>query len=37
LTFNKGSLILVDYTAKVKDTEEVFDTTIGRCKKAFYP
>jgi len=28
LTFNKGSLILVDYTAKVKDTEEVFDTTI---------
>jgi len=28
LTFNKGSLILVDYTAKVKDTSEVFDTTI---------
>jgi len=28
LTFNKGSLILVDYTAKVKDTNEVFDTTI---------
>jgi peptidylprolyl isomerase len=28
LTFNKGSLILVDYTAKVKDSEEVFDTTI---------
>jgi peptidylprolyl isomerase len=28
LTFDKGSLILVDYTAKVKDTEEVFDTTI---------
>jgi len=28
LTFNKGSLILVDYTAKVKDTEEIFDTTI---------
>lgn len=28
MTFNKGSLILVDYTAKVKDTEEVFDTTI---------
>jgi len=28
LTFNKGSLILVDYTAKVKDNDEVFDTTI---------
>jgi len=28
LTFNKGSLILIDYTAKVKDTDEVFDTTI---------
>jgi len=28
LTFNKGSLILVDYTAKVKDTNEVFETTI---------
>jgi len=28
LTFDKGSLILVDYTAKVKDTNEVFDTTI---------
>jgi len=28
LTFNKGSLILIDYTAKVKDSEEIFDTTI---------
>lgn len=28
MTFNKGSLVLVDYTAKVKDTEEIFDTTI---------
>jgi len=28
LTFNKGSLILIDYTAKVKDTNEIFDTTI---------
>jgi len=28
LAFDKGSLILVDYTAKVKDTDEVFDTTI---------
>jgi peptidylprolyl isomerase len=28
LTFNKGSLVLIDYTAKVKDSEEIFDTTI---------
>jgi len=28
LTFNKGSLILIEYTAKVKDTDEVFETTI---------
>jgi peptidylprolyl isomerase len=28
LTFNKGSLILVEYTAKVKDSQEVFETTI---------
>ncbi|MCH6571585.1 MAG: peptidylprolyl isomerase, partial [Thaumarchaeota archaeon] len=28
MTFNKGSLILVDYTAKVKNTNEVFETTI---------
>jgi len=28
LTFNKSSLILIDYTAKVKDAEEIFDTTI---------
>ena len=28
MTFNKGSLILVDYTSKVKDTLEVFETTI---------
>ena len=28
MTFDKGSLILVDYTAKVKDTNEIFDTTI---------
>ena len=28
MTFNKGSLVLIDYTAKVKDSEEVFDTTI---------
>jgi peptidylprolyl isomerase len=29
LTFTKGSLILVDYTAKVKDTNEVFETTVA--------
>jgi len=28
MTFGKGSLILIDYTAKVKDTEEIFDTTL---------
>jgi len=28
LTFNKGSLILIDDTAKVKDSTEIFDTTI---------
>ena len=28
MAFNKGSLILVDYTSKVKDTGEVFETTI---------
>ena len=30
MTFNKGSLILVDYTSKVKDTLEVFETTIEK-------
>ncbi len=28
MTFEKGSLILVDYTAKVKDSDNVFDTTL---------
>ena len=28
MTFSKGSLILVDYTAKVKDSNEIFETTI---------
>ena len=28
MTFSKGSLIFVDYTSKVKDTGEVFETTI---------
>lgn len=35
MTFNKGSLILVDYTAKVKDTEDVFDTTIEEDAKKY--
>jgi peptidylprolyl isomerase len=35
LTFNKGSLILVDYTAKVKDSQEVFDTTIEEDAKKY--
>ena len=35
LTFNKGSLILIDYTAKVKDTEEVFDTTLEADAKKY--
>lgn len=29
MTFTKGSLVLIDYTAKVKDTNEVFETTIA--------
>lgn len=28
MTFNKGSLIQIDYSAKVKDSEEIFETTI---------
>ena len=28
MTFNKGSLILINYTAKVKDSNEVFETTL---------
>ncbi|WP_178085566.1 FKBP-type peptidyl-prolyl cis-trans isomerase, partial [Candidatus Nitrosotalea sp. FS] len=27
MAFTKGTLILVDYTAKVKDSNEVFETT----------
>ena len=27
MTLEKGSLVLVDYTARVKDTNEVFETT----------
>ena len=28
MTFKKGQLILLDYTAKIKDTGEIFETTI---------
>jgi len=35
LTFEKGSLILVNYTAKVKDSDEVFDTTIEEDAKKY--
>lgn len=28
MTFSKGSLIQIDYTAKVKDSNEIFETTI---------
>ncbi|MEE9511751.1 MAG: FKBP-type peptidyl-prolyl cis-trans isomerase, partial [Nitrosopumilaceae archaeon] len=35
MTFNKGSLILIDYVAKVKDTDEVFDTTIEEEAKKY--
>jgi len=34
LTFQKGTLVLVDYTAKVKDTNEVFETTREADAKA---
>ncbi len=27
MTLEKGSLILLDYTAKIKDTNEIFETT----------
>ncbi|RNJ74639.1 MAG: peptidylprolyl isomerase [Nitrosopumilus sp. B06] len=33
MTFEKGSLILVDYTAQIKDTDEVFETTIEESAK----
>ena len=33
MTFSKGSLLLVDYTAKVKDTGEVFETTSEETAK----
>ncbi len=34
MTFQKGTLILVDYTAKVKDTGQVFETTRGADAKS---
>ena len=33
MTLQKGDFILVDYTAKVKETDEVFDTTIEETAK----
>ena len=33
MTFSNGTLILIDYTAKVKNTDEVFDTTIESAAK----
>ena len=33
MTFSNGTLILIDYTAKVKNTDEVFDTTIEAAAK----
>ncbi len=35
MTFDKGSLILVDYTAKVNDSEDVFDTTLEEDAKKY--
>jgi len=33
MTLNKGDFILINYTAKVKETNEVFDTTIEETSK----
>ena len=33
MTFSNGSLILVDFTGKVKDTDEIFDTTSEEVAK----
>ncbi|WP_316506873.1 peptidylprolyl isomerase [Nitrosopumilus sp.] len=35
MTFDKSSLILVDYTAKVKGSDETFDTTIEEDAKKY--
>jgi peptidylprolyl isomerase len=38
LTFKKGQLILLDYTAKIKDSGEVFETTNeDDAKKTLHP
>ncbi len=33
MTFDKGSLILLDYTARIKDNGEIFETTIAEDAK----
>lgn len=33
MTLQKGDFILINYTAKVKETNEVFDTTIEETSK----
>ena len=35
MALDKGSLVLVNYTAKIKDTDEAFDTTIEEDAKKF--
>ncbi|MBI5146662.1 MAG: FKBP-type peptidyl-prolyl cis-trans isomerase [Thaumarchaeota archaeon] len=35
MTFTKGSLVLIDYTAKVKDSNEVFETTVAEEAKKY--
>ena len=35
MALEKGSLVLVNYTAKIKDTDEAFDTTIEEDAKKF--
>ena len=34
VTLEKGSLVLINYTAKVKDTDEIFETTIDEHAKS---
>jgi peptidylprolyl isomerase len=33
MAFEKGSLVLIDYTAKIKDSEEIFETTLNEDAK----
>lgn len=35
MALEKGSLVLVNYTAKIKDTDEAFDTTVEEDAKKF--